>query len=43
MKFRSSMTLFSRATADNEVFVQALTRFCGGKPDELTVQLLEGR
>lgn len=40
LKFRSSMTLFSLADVDAEVFVQALDRFYGGKPDRATVDLL---
>ena len=40
MKFRSSMTLFSRATADNAVFDQALHRFFSGQPDQLTLARL---
>ena len=30
LKFRSSMTLFSRAGSDNEVFVTALQKYFGG-------------
>jgi uncharacterized protein (DUF1810 family) len=40
MKFRSSMTLFSRATHDNALFRTALNNFFGGKPDEATLELL---
>ena len=40
MKFRSSMTLFARATADDACFVAALDKYCGGKPDPLTLELL---
>ncbi len=36
IKFRSSMTLFSRATADNAVFLQALQKYFGGETDRLT-------
>ena len=41
MKFRSSMTLFANATADNGVFKEALKKYFGGKPDPLTVKRLE--
>jgi uncharacterized protein (DUF1810 family) len=37
MKFRSSMTLFAHATQDNQVFIDALQKYCGGKFDLLTL------
>jgi uncharacterized protein (DUF1810 family) len=40
MKVRSSMTLFHRAAPDDQVFVQMLDRFYGGKLDEATEALL---
>jgi uncharacterized protein (DUF1810 family) len=40
MKFCSSMTLFSRATEDNAVFLTALQEFFGGRPDEATLARL---
>jgi uncharacterized protein (DUF1810 family) len=40
LKFRSSMTLFSRATRDNSIFVEALQKYYAGEPDPITVQLL---
>jgi uncharacterized protein (DUF1810 family) len=40
MKVRSSMTLFARATQDNAVFVDLLTRYYGGVEDSLTVRRL---
>jgi uncharacterized protein (DUF1810 family) len=42
MKFRSCMTLFSLAT-DNRAnsFRQALDRWCGGRPDERTLALVD--
>lgn len=40
LKFRSSMTLFSRAAPENTVFVQALDKFFAGRPDKLTLELL---
>ena len=39
MKFRSSMTLFADATADNQVFLDALRKFFGAEPDPLTIRL----
>jgi uncharacterized protein (DUF1810 family) len=44
MKFRSCMTLFSRATdkADpDNPFRHALDRWCGGQPDERTLAFLD--
>ena len=44
LKFRSSMTLFEQAAGGNSsVFSEALNAFCGGKPDKLTLLLLEKR
>ena len=40
LKFRSSMTLFSRAAPENTVFVQALDKYFAGRPDKLTLELL---
>ncbi len=40
LKFRSSMTLFAKATADNQVFHDALKKYFEGKPDERTLELL---
>ncbi len=40
LKFRSSMTLFAHATAENEVFTEALRKYFGGKFDRLTIQRL---
>ena len=40
LKFRSSMTLFARATADNHVFRQALETYFGGEADGQTEALL---
>ena len=38
LKFRSCMTLFSRATDDpDNAFRQALDRWCDGRPDQQTV------
>jgi uncharacterized protein (DUF1810 family) len=39
-KFRSSMTLFSRATRDNRVFIEALNKYYGGEQDPITIQIL---
>lgn len=41
LKFRSSMTLFSRATNDNDVFVEALRKYFGGEADPRTLALLQ--
>ncbi|MCC8392405.1 DUF1810 domain-containing protein [Paraburkholderia sp. MMS20-SJTR3] len=41
LKFRSSITLFARATTDNDVFVEALRKYFGGEADPRTVALLE--
>ncbi|HJO55853.1 MAG TPA: DUF1810 domain-containing protein [Candidatus Scalindua sp.] len=40
LKFRSSMTLFREATAENVVFEEALQKYFGGKPDVLTLERL---
>ncbi len=40
LKFRSSMTLFARASLDNEVFRAALRKYFGGEEDPLTVERL---
>jgi len=37
LKFRSSMTLFASAAADNQVFRDALQKYFGGEADQLTV------
>lgn len=40
LKFRSSMTLFSRATPDNQVFRDALAKYFEGAEDPLTIARL---
>lgn len=41
LKFRSSMTLFARAAAeDDNLYRKALDRCCGGQPDAATLKLL---
>jgi len=40
LKFRSCMTLYSRATPDNELFLRALEKYFGGESDALTLQRL---
>jgi uncharacterized protein (DUF1810 family) len=40
LKFRSCMTLFAHATADNRIFVEALTLFYPDQEDRLTVEIL---
>ncbi|MCC8402422.1 DUF1810 domain-containing protein [Paraburkholderia sp. MMS20-SJTN17] len=41
LKFRSSVSLFARATDDNDVFVEALRKYFGGQADPRTLQLLQ--
>ena len=40
MKFCSSMTLFANVTKDNQVFTDALQKYCGGRFDPLTLERL---
>jgi uncharacterized protein (DUF1810 family) len=40
LKVRSSMTLFARATDDNDDFVELLERYYGGQEDPLTMARL---
>lgn len=41
LKFRSSMTLFARACeAEASTFSEALDRYCEGRPDRRTLELL---
>src|SRR5580692_3726230 len=40
LKFRSSMTLFASATADNQIFKDALQKYFGGELDGLTLEKL---
>ena len=40
MKFRSSLTLFAKASGDEAVFIEALDRYFGGQPDQRTLDLL---
>lgn len=40
LKFRSSMTLFARAAQDNNVFMVALQKYCGGNLDPRTIERL---
>lgn len=37
LKFRSCMTLFAHATADNGIFVEARRKYFGGEDDPLTL------
>jgi uncharacterized protein (DUF1810 family) len=41
LKFRSSMTLFSLVSPEDEPFQEALEKYFGGQPDERTIQLLK--
>jgi uncharacterized protein (DUF1810 family) len=38
LKFRSCMTLFSRAASDPQLFEEALNRYFSGEPDALTLE-----
>ncbi len=38
MKFKSSMTLFARAAAENSIFIEAINKFCDGSFDPLTLK-----
>ena len=40
LKFRSSMTLFSSTTSENQIFKDALQKGFAGEPDRLTVERL---
>lgn len=40
LKFRSSMTLFAKATPDNRIFIEVLEKYYAGEFDPLTVELL---
>jgi len=40
LKFRSPMTIFARATPDNQVFLDALQKYFGGEFDRSTLELL---
>jgi|SRR5579883_2626363 len=40
LKFRSSMTLFAHAAADNQVFVEAIAKYFGGEYDPMTLERL---
>lgn len=40
MKFRSSMTLFAQASADDDIFIRALQQYFGGAQDQLTLDRL---
>ena len=40
LKFRSSMTLFTRAAPENPIFQEALQKYFNGEPDPLTLNLL---
>lgn len=42
MKFHSSMTLFTQAANDNQVFLDCLRKYFQGKPDALTLERLGG-
>jgi uncharacterized protein (DUF1810 family) len=37
MKFKSSMTLFTRAAPENSIFIEAIDKYCDGRFDQLTL------
>jgi uncharacterized protein (DUF1810 family) len=41
LKFRSSMTLFSVVSTEPSPFSAALRKYCDGKPDQRTLELLD--
>jgi uncharacterized protein (DUF1810 family) len=41
LKFRSSMTLFAELAEPGPLFHSALAKYCDGKPDPKTLELLE--
>ena len=43
LKLRSSMTLFASVPSADGVFQEVLNRYFGGKPDERTLRILNGR
>lgn len=43
LKFCSSMTLFDHAAPRERLFREALDRYCGGRVDERTLEILAGR
>lgn len=40
LKFRSSMTLFAKASGEDPLFLEALQKYYGGEQDPLTLQAL---
>ena len=40
LKFWSSVTLFDQVSGDEKLFKDALSKFFGGKPDPLTLDIL---
>jgi uncharacterized protein (DUF1810 family) len=40
LKFRSSMTLFAQITPENQIFKDALQKYCRGESDQLTLERL---
>ncbi len=41
LEFRSSMTLFALVAEPDSVYVRAIERYFGGKPDKRTVELIK--
>lgn len=42
MKLKSCMTLFSKATEDNKIFIDVISKFFNGEEDKNTLMLLSG-
>jgi uncharacterized protein (DUF1810 family) len=40
LKFRSCMTLFAHSTQDNQIYLDALQKYCEGKFDPMTLKAL---
>lgn len=40
VKFCSSMTLFAQTTDENQDFLEALVKYCGGEQDRMTLERL---
>lgn len=43
LKFRSSMTLFAHAIADNRIFMEALHKYFDGTFDPMTLEQIQGQ
>lgn len=43
LKFCSSMTLFDHVAAKNDLFADAMTKYCAGQLDQKTLAILHGK